>query len=189
MITGKALARRTFLRGVGTTIALPFLDAMTPAMAADNESACSYGLCLRAERHGRPQLEPRLRGQARRTVAHPEAAGAVQGRHPGAGQSHPQQRTRAAGWPRRSRPLLRLLSHRRSAAQDHGRHQGRHLLRPDCRQPDRQPDPIPLARTRPRRRAPGRRLRFRLLLRVHEQPRLAERDPAAAAGPRSARAV
>src|SRR5712692_10762340 len=34
MITQKALARRTFLRGIGTAIALPFLDAMTPAMGA-----------------------------------------------------------------------------------------------------------------------------------------------------------
>lgn len=34
MITRKALARRTFLRGVGTAVALPFLDAMVPAMAA-----------------------------------------------------------------------------------------------------------------------------------------------------------
>ena len=35
MITGKALPRRTFLRGLGTTaIALPFLDAMLPAFAA-----------------------------------------------------------------------------------------------------------------------------------------------------------
>jgi len=34
MITQKALPRRTFLRGMGTAIALPFLDAMTPAMAA-----------------------------------------------------------------------------------------------------------------------------------------------------------
>ena len=33
IITRKALARRTFLRGLGTTIALPFLDAMAPAMA------------------------------------------------------------------------------------------------------------------------------------------------------------
>ncbi|MDQ6706094.1 MAG: DUF1552 domain-containing protein [Acidobacteriota bacterium] len=33
IITRKALARRTFLRGIGTTIALPFLDAMAPAMA------------------------------------------------------------------------------------------------------------------------------------------------------------
>ena len=33
MITGTALPRRTFLRGMGATIALPFLDAMTPAFA------------------------------------------------------------------------------------------------------------------------------------------------------------
>jgi hypothetical protein len=31
---GKSLPRRTFLRGLGATIALPFLDAMTPAFAA-----------------------------------------------------------------------------------------------------------------------------------------------------------
>ena len=30
-ITGKQLARRTFLRGAGATVALPFLDAMVPA--------------------------------------------------------------------------------------------------------------------------------------------------------------
>jgi hypothetical protein len=34
MIMQKALPRRTFLRGMGTAVALPFLDAMTPAMAA-----------------------------------------------------------------------------------------------------------------------------------------------------------
>jgi hypothetical protein len=32
-ITRRALARRTFLRGLGTAVALPFLDAMTPALA------------------------------------------------------------------------------------------------------------------------------------------------------------
>jgi hypothetical protein len=34
IITKKALHRRTFLRGIGTTLALPLLDAMIPAMAA-----------------------------------------------------------------------------------------------------------------------------------------------------------
>jgi len=34
MITGKRLARRTFLRGLGAAVALPVLDAMTPAFAA-----------------------------------------------------------------------------------------------------------------------------------------------------------
>ncbi|SVD61802.1 uncharacterized protein METZ01_LOCUS414656, partial [marine metagenome] len=30
-ITGKHLSRRTFIRGMGATVALPFLDAMVPA--------------------------------------------------------------------------------------------------------------------------------------------------------------
>jgi len=34
IITKKALPRRTFLRGIGTTLALPLLDAMVPALAA-----------------------------------------------------------------------------------------------------------------------------------------------------------
>ena len=34
IITGKHLSRRTILRGLGAMVALPALDAMTPAMAA-----------------------------------------------------------------------------------------------------------------------------------------------------------
>ena len=34
IIMKKALPRRTFLRGVGATLALPLLDAMVPALAA-----------------------------------------------------------------------------------------------------------------------------------------------------------
>lgn len=34
IITGKAVPRRAFLRGLGATVALPLLDAMTPALAA-----------------------------------------------------------------------------------------------------------------------------------------------------------
>ena len=33
IITKLSLDRRTFLRGVGATVALPFLDAMVPALA------------------------------------------------------------------------------------------------------------------------------------------------------------
>ena len=36
IITRKHLPRRTFLKGLGTMIALPFLDAMTPAFAASS---------------------------------------------------------------------------------------------------------------------------------------------------------
>jgi len=38
-VTKKALPRRTFLRGVGTSLALPLLDSMLPAFAADAPSA------------------------------------------------------------------------------------------------------------------------------------------------------
>ena len=34
IFTKRALPRRTFLRGMGATLALPFLDAMVPALSA-----------------------------------------------------------------------------------------------------------------------------------------------------------
>ena len=34
IVTKAALPRRTFLRGAGTTLALPLLDAMVPALTA-----------------------------------------------------------------------------------------------------------------------------------------------------------
>jgi hypothetical protein len=40
-ITGKHMSRRTALKGVGATIALPFLDAMLPARAAQAKAAAS----------------------------------------------------------------------------------------------------------------------------------------------------
>lgn len=41
IITKKSLPRRTFLRGLGTTLALPLLDAMIPAMTALAETAAA----------------------------------------------------------------------------------------------------------------------------------------------------
>src|SRR5476649_1578402 len=38
-ITRMSLPRRTFLRGLGTTMALPLLDAMTPALRAASAEA------------------------------------------------------------------------------------------------------------------------------------------------------
>ena len=37
LITRKSIPRRTFLRGAGAALALPMLDAMTPALAAATE--------------------------------------------------------------------------------------------------------------------------------------------------------
>ena len=41
IITRKALARRTFLRGMGATVALPLLDAMVPSLTAQSLTAAS----------------------------------------------------------------------------------------------------------------------------------------------------
>jgi hypothetical protein len=40
-ITRRALSRRTFLRGMGTALSLPLLDAMTPALSAAGDAATS----------------------------------------------------------------------------------------------------------------------------------------------------
>src|SRR5438046_1952621 len=39
IVTKMALPRRTFLRGVGVTLALPLLDAMVPALSAASKTA------------------------------------------------------------------------------------------------------------------------------------------------------
>ena len=41
IIKKMALPRRTFLRGVGATVALPLLDAMVPALSAIKDCRCT----------------------------------------------------------------------------------------------------------------------------------------------------
>ena len=44
IITKTALSRRTVLRGIGCSLALPFLDAMVPALSAvDTKRPTRYG--------------------------------------------------------------------------------------------------------------------------------------------------
>ena len=56
LITKKAIPRRTVLRGIGATLALPLLDAMVPSLTALQNTAakpimlaqynpCSYRRC------------------------------------------------------------------------------------------------------------------------------------------------
>ena len=120
-ITRKALPRRTFLRGMGTAVALPFLDAMVPALRRARSAASApvrmafvyvpNGIDMR---HWNPAYE----GDARRAAADPAAARAAQGRHPAARQPDPQHRPRAARRRGRSRPLLRLVPHRHPGEED-----------------------------------------------------------------------
>ena len=43
-LSGKPLPRRTFLHSVGATVALPFLDAMMPALSARAIGSASVAL-------------------------------------------------------------------------------------------------------------------------------------------------
>ena len=54
IITKKALPRRTVLRGIGVTLALPLLDAMVPAPVAGGgrEAGSPLRVLLHAERRG-----------------------------------------------------------------------------------------------------------------------------------------
>ena len=79
-ITKMALPRRTFLRGMGVTLALPLLDAMVPALtaqsaargaaAASAPSTCRTACCV-------DHWTPTTAGRRLRVHADPEAARAV----------------------------------------------------------------------------------------------------------------
>ena len=43
IVIGRHLPRRTFLKSLGTAIALPYLDAMTPAFALEAGKAALAG--------------------------------------------------------------------------------------------------------------------------------------------------
>ena len=163
IITGKSLPRRTFLKGVGAAVALPFLDSMVPAFAAPAKAPSSPGLPVRAERHRHEELERAAGRRVRRAAPHPQAARGVPRRHDPDRQPDQQQRPRPARWRRRPRPLRRVVPHRRAGQEDHRRHQGEHLVRPDHRQQDRSRDALRVARARHGRFAPGRRLRLRAI--------------------------
>src|SRR5262249_44854465 len=54
IFTQKHLHRRTVLKGLGATIALPFLEAMIPARAAAAETSRKLRLVALGMGHGRP---------------------------------------------------------------------------------------------------------------------------------------
>lgn len=65
MVTRKALPRRAFLRGMGAAVALPFLDAMTPAFASTGKAPVRMAFVYVPNgidmRHWNPDYEGQLR--------------------------------------------------------------------------------------------------------------------------------
>ena len=77
----RSLPRRTFLRGMGVTLALPLLDAMVPAMTAQSRTARRAGAPLRrglrAARQDSVAVDAGGGGHGVRVHADPEAARAL----------------------------------------------------------------------------------------------------------------
>ena len=80
IITKKALPRRTFLRGMGATLALPLLDAMVPAMTALAATPANpvrrLGFVYMPMGAHMPQWTPPGDGQTQRAFSHAAVAGA-----------------------------------------------------------------------------------------------------------------
>ena len=80
-ITKKHLPRRTFLRGMGVTLALPLLDSMIPARTLLAQTAAKPAaasrLRLRAARRDHGQVDAGHRGRRLRVHADPQAARAA----------------------------------------------------------------------------------------------------------------
>ena len=83
IITKKAIPRRTMLRGIGATLALPLLDGMVPALTALQQTAARpitrFGVMYIVERHDHGELDAGGRGRGVRAHADAERAGALSG--------------------------------------------------------------------------------------------------------------
>ena len=172
------LPRRTFLRGLGATMALPLLDSMVPRLSvqAAGQDAGSTRLRLHAQRHHRRvRQEPAAvhvdaEGDGRELRVQPDDEGAravsrsaQRVQRPGAGH-RPRARRRS----RRPRARHRDVPHRRASLQDRRRRlQARDLRRSDCREGARQVHAAVVDRARARGAAARRQLRLRLHLRLH----------------------
>ena len=176
----KSLPRRTVLRGLGATMALPFLEAMLPPFSlraqAVRETRASVPDVLCAERHGHGVLVAQGRRQRLRTLAHSGAAGAVPQPdagavgHQGELELHPRGRLRIVSHGRHARRTKRGGDHRRC------------VDGPDPRQALRQGDAGGVARTFDGPAGQRGRLHRQPELRLHPHAFVAQPHAAAAHG-------
>ena len=180
-LTRKTLTRRTMLKGMGASVALPLLDSMMPALSARRVEAGAHAawVRLRGARRHPFGVEAAPDGPPVRAAAQPAAArrGARSLQHlhepvaPGSRQQGRRQR--------RSQPRRRGVAHRRARLRPHAagrRDPPRHDGRSDRGQAPGQGQPGPLDRDDARPGDAGG-VRFRrLLLRQHRL--VAQRDHA-----------
>ena len=207
-LTAKHISRRTALRGLGATVALPFLDAMVPARAvfaktpAARLAARTRLVCIE-QVHGAAGCSEYGMAQ---NLWNPAATGRRFDLSKGSlalaravprSSDHRQQHRREdgggdgasrSGW--RSFPVERGHVHPRPSQVDGGvRRQGRHLDGPAVRPEVRAGHADSLAAAQHRARGSVRRVRLWLCLRLYRHDQLGRPGPAAADGAGSAHGV
>ncbi len=210
ILTGKALPRRTFLRGLGAAVALPYLDAMVPTLGAltkrsvaaapggktrfvaiesvhgaagSNIWGASKNLWAPAGDREGFRAQSRRRADSARAVA--------QASHDRQQHRHAHGRSvRRAGDRRRPLPVERRVPYAVAPEADPGLGSlRRHVDGSADRAPHRRRrgDPVDAALHRESR--PGRRLLLQLRVRIHGHDQLGEPERAAADDPQSAHGV
>ena len=207
-ITGKHLPRRTFLRGMGATVALPFLDAMAPAGRFGRAVAAATAdvtrlVCIE-EVHGLPGCNEW--GASRNLFAPATVGGDFELLPDNALEvaravprlpDHRQQHRRAhgrgvqpAGDRRRPLPVVRGLPDPVSSQADPGLGPVRRdVARPALRAAVRPGDADAVDAVVHREPRPGGRLHLQLLVRLHRLDKLVVAERAAADDPRPAGGV
>ena len=174
-ITKRNLSRRTVLKGIGVTAALPLLEAMVPAGTAHAKTAAAGKVRAGLPRDGaRRRRQHRLRHEDEHVVAGDDRqdlrplAGRPGAARVGARAHHHRQQHRPAsgrglhhpGNRRRSLPRQRRVPHPGPSQADDGLgRQGRHLDRPALRPALRPGHAHPVDAAVHRAGRPGRRLR------------------------------
>ena len=181
MISKKALPRRTVLRGMGATLALPLLDAMVPAMTALAQTPAAAGAPPRLRLHpdgiGHRAVDASGRGRGiDRSVAEPQPARCGEG-----SDHHHQQPGAEERVSRHPRDVERVLPERRQGEVDRKlRLLPRHHRRSDRRTTDWPGYAAAVARAVDGSARHGRSVRQRLRLRLPEQSVVVVADHAAA---------
>ena len=176
IITRKAIPRRTMLRGLGATLALPLLDGMVPALTAQSLTAAgrsSLRRDVRRQRHDHGELDAggrrrRLRADADAGLARPASRSRV-------GPEQPGVRAHGGASRRRAREGEHAVSHRRVAADERDVARRGHLGRSDPGERGGEAHAARLARARDRIGRDRRRVRRRLRVRLHEHHLVAQR--------------
>ena len=150
IITKKALPRRTFLRGMGATLALPLLDAMVPALSAATSAAAApvrrMGVVYVPNGVNLAKWAPTGGGSDLRVLADAQPAGAVpRSDHDPAGAGLRSRRVVGLRH-RRSRTAAAVLPERNASQESRSPGPRRHDHRSDRRAGGRPADAAEVAR-------------------------------------------